>query len=402
MMRRAAWFALGFAVSLSSCHVRPPVSDSDVNTGSTVADTGDDENTSGDTENVSCPDGCFEAVEEIALPVGVRRRLLVGDFDGDGRADLASGDGTVLFREAEPAFATPVNLDLADDEEVLLTADINGDGRTDLLGRASNGALIVFLADSQRAFGPGIVIDALDGPTGPLFAEDFDGDGRDDVAVLAYTSGQNQLAVLRGQLDGSLVTTSLWDVSGSPAAVAGGHVDDDEHIDLVVANHGSLRVYHGRGDGTFEVSVDLFEGLDSIHVPFRSPADSGLRGVALAACSGAFEHACGLALLSAPSDTLEIVSTVVGLGPHTLGLAVGDFRGDGRGAVVAHMYEYEDGDALRLLCSQGGGTYLECETMSISVNFSFLAAIDMNDDALDDLVLVEADVPSLYVIHAKP
>src|SRR5262249_27763862 len=79
-------------------------------------------------------DGTFQ--EKVQLPVGLSTNYLVtADFNGDGRPDLAIGDGisrgiTLFFGRGDGTFQGPTLLSVPG--EALAAADLNRDGRTDL------------------------------------------------------------------------------------------------------------------------------------------------------------------------------------------------------------------------------------------------------------------------------
>ncbi|MBX6316545.1 MAG: hypothetical protein IRY99_27070, partial [Isosphaeraceae bacterium] len=110
-----------------------------------------------------------------------------GDYDGDGRTDLAvyrptTGQWLIARSSAGPlvaAFGAP-NLDLP------IAGDFDGDGKADLaVYRPSTGQWLV----ARSSGGPWVVSFGLPGIDLPEPA-DYDGDGRTDVAVYRPTTGQ--------------------------------------------------------------------------------------------------------------------------------------------------------------------------------------------------------------------
>jgi hypothetical protein len=136
---------------------------------------------------------------EPANERGVPALFSLGDFDGDGRLDLAAvgGDGTLqlLANAGEGRFEDVTQrLGLADvaNAALALWADYDGDGRLDLFVGAREGASRLF-HNEGRAFtdmstGSGLV------PQGAVQSAqwlDFDGDGRFDLLVV--TAQENEL-----------------------------------------------------------------------------------------------------------------------------------------------------------------------------------------------------------------
>lgn len=111
--------------------------------------------------------------------------VAVADVNRDGRTDLVvSGGDAVLYLGGEDGFeAEPV---LAPDTVSTGVADLDGDGRLDILLGRERGSDLVFWGDSL--FGPERSVTELDSgdPTTGLVAADFDGDGSIDILRLGY------------------------------------------------------------------------------------------------------------------------------------------------------------------------------------------------------------------------
>jgi hypothetical protein len=137
----------------------------------------------------------------------------VGDFNGDGLADIASAIGAQVFIKFStgtgftqavynvPAIWAGTNF-TQEEYDVpgnwgtawywTWAGDFNGDGRTDLLTAQDSAAFFKFKTDTGfnqvEALRPGINW----GSDGRSWAGDFDGDGRDEIA--RATSGHVQIA----------------------------------------------------------------------------------------------------------------------------------------------------------------------------------------------------------------
>ena len=130
--------------------------------------------------------------EKVTLPADQRHHALVaGDFDGDKRPDLAlTGVEDALVVRFQAADGTFTKTWKYKDFEALLgtqhlqSADLNGDGRSDLavLGK---GKLLVFLQKEAGGFGEPTVYLTGEDKMGQLFAEDADNDGKTDLLYLA-------------------------------------------------------------------------------------------------------------------------------------------------------------------------------------------------------------------------
>ena len=130
--------------------------------------------------------------EKVSVPADQRHHAMVAaDFDGDKRPDIAlTGVEDALmvrFQAADGTFAKTwkyKDFEALQGTQHLQTADLNGDGRSDLavLGK---GKLLVFLQKQTGGFGEADVYLTGEDKMGQLFAEDADRDGKVDLLYLA-------------------------------------------------------------------------------------------------------------------------------------------------------------------------------------------------------------------------
>ena len=200
------------------------------------------------------------------------------------RAIAAAGASVLALLAAAPAHAggpppsfTSATYPVGAAPAGIASGDFNGDGRPDLaVANTGDGTVSQLLGGPAGVFSPGAVR-AIAGatPGGPV-AGDLNGDGRDDLVVPAGgTGGAGHYAVLLGGPAGlgpatdhadpgllAIGSVALAQLTGSPA------------LDLVAAGSGSsLSIAAGHGDGTFATPT-------SVPVPFSVPCTGGLGGLA--------------------------------------------------------------------------------------------------------------------------
>lgn len=167
--------------------------------------------------------GMFKAIDGYGVNVGgwtsqeiVPR--LVGDVNGDGRADIvgmAFSSVLVSLGRTDGTFAAPFQASLeftyntswvSQNRYPRMLGDVNGDKRDDLVGFATNGVYVA-LAREDGTFAPAVLaIDAYGESAGgwvnfethPRFVADLNGDGRADVAGF----GNESVYVSQGRADG--------------------------------------------------------------------------------------------------------------------------------------------------------------------------------------------------------
>ena len=144
-----------------------------------------------------------------------------------------------------------------------LTADLSGDGSTDLVGAgAVSSDLAVLLGNGDGTFGTPVVTPLADLVMSALAVGRIDGDARDDVAVGTSNGpfGINTVSTLLSNGDGTFTPGQDVVLAAGPLQLALADVTGDGKTDLLAANgsNGTFLAV-GHGDGTFDDPV-LFDG----------------------------------------------------------------------------------------------------------------------------------------------
>ncbi len=200
--------------------------------------------------------------------------LALGDLNGDGDVDLAVpvwqnnwrvaillGDGAGSFA---PAPGSPVILGARSGTTEIALADLNRDGRRDLVvANTDSRTLSVRFGDGLGGFGAARPVAAGNAPSS-LAVADLNADGILDLAVGTEASDAGgfrpRLAVLLGNGSGGFrhAAGSPKAVPGSPTSVEVADVNADRRLDLAVANSDadSVTVLIGTGAGRFRPATD--------------------------------------------------------------------------------------------------------------------------------------------------
>jgi hypothetical protein len=200
-------------------------------------------------------------------PVGIAP----GDFNRDGRVDLAvgnqtSGTGgvTVLLSAPGGGFVLPAQTFPATDSATyIVAAQLTSDRRLDLAVTGyEDGEVTVLEGDGTGDFDP---LPTITGKLGafPIGAGDFDRDGETDLVV---GGEDNEIDFYAGEGNGEFEAPVPTFSGEYPNGIAVGRINSDRKLDVAVANYGgvgSVAALLGRGDGTFRRRLVEFNNQSS-------------------------------------------------------------------------------------------------------------------------------------------
>jgi FG-GAP-like repeat len=286
---------------------------------------------------LSNPDGTFRPPVSSEIP-GMTALLAVADLDGDGRADVvvsAFGETITCWNNARTFSGCSALPGSAANLEFFAVADLNGDGRPDLVFSERERAVIDVLLGgppdpndrSHLLFAPPLLFQ-MDALPHALQVADMDGDGRPDVVVLTGDSAQTAVRVLYGDGTGGLSAGPLLTLGGSRLAtsLAIGDLTGDGRPDIVTANSGSNTVTVIRNDRAgLSVAFDSGFVADPPSVRLADVNGDGFLDVV----AGAAEASTVAVALGNGDGTLRPPQTYAGADFGNGSVAIADFDGDG-------------------------------------------------------------------------
>ena len=269
-------------------------------------------------------------------------------------ADEGGDDVSVLLGGGDGTFGTPSTFPMGAVPSSVAIADVNGDGKPDLVG-ANEGEsdVVVLLQQSAAMFTPPLTFPGAFG-FAALAIADVNGDGKLDIVV--PNSAMHAVAVLLGNGAGSFSAATFDPVGTAPGAapnsVAVADLDGDGKLDLAVSNGGSVSVLLGNGDGTFKPPIAYPTGSDLLSIAIKDLDGDGKLDVAAA---GRTTGGGEVSVLRGNGDgTLRApVSYRVGTAPSWL--AIGDFNRDGRLDIAVANLDDNTVSILLGACGTAGG-----------------------------------------------
>ncbi len=229
---------------------------------------------------MSRDDGNFTGRLATDFDAGAQACAL-GDFDGDGKLDLVvdyfRGNGitfALLKGDGEGGFGPASYFGTNGYAGRLLVGDLNEDGKADLVIGVGP-ALLPFLGNGFAGFlpQPAIVGLAADQSNDVVLA-DLDGDGHLDFAGLS-TDGTSGLAALLGRGDGTFGAAIVSRLDFDARHLLAADVNRDGKVDLVAgpSTDGIVKTLLGDGHGAFTFGASSLVARD-----FGSPAIEDLDG----------------------------------------------------------------------------------------------------------------------------
>jgi hypothetical protein len=334
------------------------------------------------TTPVTCNPVGFAAAVNYQTGVGPSS-VAVGDFNGDGKQDLAvadynnTGNVSILLGDGAGNFSGPGNFPTSSGGPTsVAVGDFNGDGKQDLAVADFNGASIL-LGDGTGNFGAPTNFGAGDFPYS-VAVGDFNGDGKQDLAVANDES--DNVSTLLADGTGNFSAATNFAVGDVPESVAVGDFNGDGKQDLATANalSDNVSILLGDGTGNFSGPTNFALGSSPSSVAVGDFNGDGKQDLAVAA-----GYNVSILLGDGAGNFSRPAKFAAGHVPYSV--AVGDFNGDGKqDLAVADISTISEG--VLILLGDGTGNFSAPTNFAVGNVPSSVAVGDFNRDSKQDLV----------------
>jgi hypothetical protein len=328
--------------------------------------------------------------------------VAVADFNGDGKLDLVVANSCksnievcpgatvgVLLGKGNGTFRNVVRYPAGNFAQAVAVGDFNGDGKPDLAvaGLYANknlpgpGLVTILLNNGNGTFKPGVTYGSGGLLAHSLVVGDFNGDGKLDLAVVNEGSALGSVAILLGNGDGTFQAAVPFACGAASQSVVAGDFNHDNKLDVAVSNIGSISILLGNGDGTLQAPVNLpSTGTALTTGDFNSDGNLDL-------AVGASNSNKVSVFLGNGNGSFQAPATYATAFPANA-LAVGDFNGDGTtDLALVHGAFFQD-DGAGVLVAKGDGTFRPQQSFAaLDTDPSSIAVGDFNGEGKLDMVV---------------
>jgi hypothetical protein len=276
--------------------------------------------------------------------------------------------------------------------------DFDGDRTPDLAvveyNGPTNGKLGIFLGKGDGTFHQSAEYQLGFEPLSAAVA-DFDGDGRLDIAVTNEgPNGKGSVMVFFGNGDGTFQKPTIYNLFAYPYSVAAGDLNGDGHADLAVAEYSAgVAVLLNKGGGKFGKPVlypvspaalanVVIADLNHDNHPDLVVATFEAVGVLLGKGGGKFGKAV-------------LYSTIPISQGNPYAVVVADFNRDGKPDIATVLFQGDSG----LFYGKGDGTFRSVVPIKLrDPGGTSLVAADFNKDGAPDLAITNKYTSQIAIV----
>jgi hypothetical protein len=342
------------------------------------------------------------------LPEAIANSVLAADVNGDGNVDLVTANSfgfsstlIVWTNNGNGVFGSNATLAVGSTPVSAVAADINGDGKIDLISaNAGANTLTVLTNNGNGVFGSNATLKVGNAPN-QVIAVDIDNNGK--VDLIAANTGTNTLTVLTNNGSGVFGSNATLQVGNNPVFVTAADINGDGEPDLICADYGTntLTVLTNNGSGIFGSNATLNVGVGPTSVLAEDINNDGKLDL-ICANNGSKT----LTILTNNGFGIFGSNTTVNLGlnlDNSITIAAADVYGHGKMDLICAYDPSSPNGALLVLTNNGSGVFGSNVTLTVTQSTpEGVVAADVNHDGKVDLIVASQGLYLLTVFTQMP